>query len=169
MARKTTKQDAAKAPKPQHVTKPPAAQEILSDSAFDELCDLIADGATLGLLEQQGWPSRSRIRRWIAADAARQEAYDAARQDRADFRAEELDRINQKLEAGEIDPASARQMSDNIKFQMSKEAPRRYGDTSRIDLTVSQGVAEDSPEELRASILKTISSLPLLEATKNED
>jgi hypothetical protein len=171
MPRKTTpKQDAAKASKPaKSVAKPPEILPAMTEGLFDEICDRIANGSSLLKLEkEEGFPARSTMQKWINATEDRRTAYDAARQDRADFRAEELDRINQKLEDGTIEPAAAREISANVRFQMSKEDPRRFGDKSQIELNVSRVPSDDDPEELRASILKTINSLPLLEV-KDED
>jgi hypothetical protein len=88
MARKTTpKQEAP--PKPAQLERAPVS---MSEELFADLLDKIANGSTLmRLAREDGFPSRSTIWAWISATEERLTAYNQARQDRADFRAEQLD------------------------------------------------------------------------------
>lgn len=168
-ARKTTKQDAAaKAPKPPtHVAKAPPAQEItpaMNDELFEVILDRIANGSSLLRLEKEdGFPARSTMWKWISATEDRRAAYEAARQDRADYRFELIDGIIAKVNAGTMEPNAGRVMIDAIRWQASKEKPAAYGDFSRVDLNVSRSASEDNPDELRARIIRTVGALPLLE------
>jgi hypothetical protein len=164
MARKPApKEDAApKASKPPNrVAKPPEPKaEILpamTDALFEQICERVAGGSNLSELARESrFPSRFTIRKWIHASEERLGAYEAACKDRTAQRAEKIDEIVANVELGEIDPHSARVMIDAIKWQMSKEHPARYGDSSKIDLNVSRSLSDASDEELKAEYEKLI-------------
>jgi hypothetical protein len=143
----------------------------MTDALFEEICVRIANGSMLMQLEKvRNFPSRRTILNWINAAPERREQYEAARADQADYFAELLASVNAKLLAGKIDPASARALSDNLKWSAKVGRPERYGDRSQVDLNVSRSDAPETPDELRARIIKTVGSLPLLsEATDAEN
>jgi hypothetical protein len=112
----------------------------MTEELFVELCDRVAGGSSLLKLEKEpGFPSRSAMRRYIAADEERSRLYEQARQDRADYRVEMMDAIVGSVSTGKIDPASARVMIDTIKWQASKEKPKSYGD--KVELHGKDGAA----------------------------
>jgi hypothetical protein len=143
----------------------------MTDALFEEICVRIANGSMLMQLEKEEggdrFPSRTTILNWVNAAPERREQYDLARADQADYFADMLAGVNAKLLAGTIDPASARALSDNLKWSAKVGRPERYGDRSQVDLNVSRPEAPETAAELRASILKTIGSLPLLPEANN--
>jgi hypothetical protein len=168
MARKPApKEEASPPPRPATVVKQPVK---MTDSLFERILERVADGAMLMQLEKEpDFPSRRVILNWINAAPERREQYEMARADQADFFADMLAGVNAKLLAGKIDPASARALSDNLKWSAKVGRPERYGDRSQVDLNVSRTDAPETSDELRARILKTIGTLPLLPEARNED
>jgi hypothetical protein len=162
MARKPAPKEDASPPAPR--TANGAKQPVsMNDLLFERILERVANGAMLMQLEKEpDFPSRSTILSWINAAPERREQYEMARRDQADYFSEQLDDVNAKLLAGTIDPASARALSDNLKWSAKVGRPERYGDKSQVDLNVSRVHSDDSPDELRARIIKTIGSLPLL-------
>jgi hypothetical protein len=160
----TAKPDASpRAPRPAKGAKQPVK---MTDALFEEICVRIANGSMLMQLEKEEggdrFPSRTTILNWVNAAPERREQYEMARADQADYFADRLVDVNAKLEEGKIDPASARALSDNLKWSAKVGRPERYGDRSQVELNVSRTEAAETTDELRARVLKTIGSLPLL-------
>jgi hypothetical protein len=171
MARKTTpKQDAGAtaSPPPKRVAKPPETKAeiipVMNEQLFEELLDHIESGKTLMWLEKQDrFPSRGAMRRWIDATEERQSAYEKARENRADYRSEQMDVLIAQVQLGKIDPQSAKIAMDGLWRQMQHENRARYGDSSKIALSVTRAPSEESSEDIMARVLKVASSLPLLD------
>lgn len=70
----------------------------------------------------------------LPGNAALVNNYAQARNTRADTRFEKLDDLTQELREGKIDPQQARVLLDALKWQVAKEAPKKYGDS--LDLNV---------------------------------
>jgi hypothetical protein len=163
-----------RAPRPANGAKPPEPKaEILpamNDELFDELCDRIANGSSLLRLEKEdGFPARSTMWKFITSTQERRAAYEQAREDRSDYHDDLIGGIVAKLNAGKIDPASAKVMIDAIKWQASKENKKVYGDSNRVDLTVSHGPLSDLPdEELDRRILQFMKEHDLARLTAPE-
>jgi hypothetical protein len=176
-ARKTAPKEetAAKASKAKRAAKPPEQPEApqmatvakcpvkMTDALFERILERVADGAMLMQLEKEpDFPSRRAILNWVNASPDRREQYELARRDQADYCEELLAEVNEKLLTNKIDPASARALSDNLKWAAKVGRPERYGDRSQVDLNVSRSDAPATAEELRVRILKTIGKLPML-------
>ena len=176
MARKTTKQDTAAKPAKAVVQSANGStrQSVkMTEALFDEICVRIANGSMLMQLEKEEggdrFPSRTTILNWVNAAPERREQYNAARADQADYFADMLAGVNAKILAGTIDPASARALSENLKWSAKVGRPERYGDRSQVDLNVSRTDTAETSDDLKTRILKTIGNLPLLEASNAED
>jgi hypothetical protein len=171
MARKPKTANLNAAPPAKSGTAKPVVK--MTDALFDEICVRIANGSMLMQLEKEEggdrFPSRTTILNWVNAAPERREQYDAARADQADYFADMLAGVNAKLLAGTIDPASARALSDNLKWSAKVGRPERYGDRSQVDLNVSRTDAPETADDLRARILKTVGALPLIEANDGEN
>jgi hypothetical protein len=156
-----------RATRPANGAKQPVS---MNDSLFERILERVANGSMLMQLEKErDFPSRTTILSWINAAPERREQYEAARADQADFFADMLAGVNAKLLAGKIDPASARALSDNLKWSAKVGRPERYGDRSQVDLNVSRTDVPETADDLRARILKTVGALPLLEANDGEN
>jgi hypothetical protein len=102
---------------------------LYSKELAQRICDLIASGENDGSIEvMEGMPSAETIRRWRIAHEDFCGLYARAREARADFRAERIDRYVKKIETKELPPDAARVMIDAEKWLASKEQPRRYGE-----------------------------------------
>ena len=84
----------------------------------------------------------------LATDATLSDQYARARETRADARFEALDGVLVAVQAGQIDPASARVIVDTIKWQCAHEKPKRYSD--RVDLTHSS--PDGGPVDTRVTV-----------------
>jgi hypothetical protein len=166
MARKPALKEDASPPAPRSANG--AKQPVkMTDALFEEICVRIQNGLMLMHLEKEEdgdrFPSRTTILNWVNSSPERRERYDAARKDQADYCEEQVADVNALLRAGTIDPASARQISENLKWLAKVGRPERYGDRSQVDLNVSRTPSEESSEDIMARVLKVASSLPLLD------
>ncbi len=97
------------------------------------ICDEITTGKTIASASKNhGMPSERQIYRWLDESEEFRQMYARARDRRADARHERIDQVILDMRAKEIDPAQARVEIDAIKWQCSKEAPRRYGERIEI-------------------------------------
>ncbi len=107
-----------------------------------QICAEVASGATLrALLTAPGMPSKSQFFLWLFQDDALATEYRAARAFAADVLAEELE---ESAEAAitctsMVEVAARRLKFDTLKWSLAKRAPKRYGETSRIE--TADGVA----------------------------
>lgn len=93
----------------------------------ETICRRIAEGESLrAICEDEGFPSAETVRRWLASDEHEEfrVQYARAREDQADFYADEIIEIADKAE----DAAKARLQVDARKWKASKLAPKKYGD-----------------------------------------
>jgi hypothetical protein len=63
--------------------------------------------------------------------------YDAAKREQAQYHAERIAEIADKVEEGTLDPASARISSDNRKWIAARLDPSQYGDKIQADIAVT--------------------------------
>jgi hypothetical protein len=63
--------------------------------------------------------------------------YDAAKKAQAQYHAERIADISDKVEEGKIDPASARISSENRKWVAARLDPSTYGDRVQQDITLT--------------------------------
>ncbi len=81
--------------------------------------------------------STNKINGYIKGHPELSERYEEARQLRAEFHAERIEKIANDVETGEMDAAAARVSLDARKFLASRFNPDRWGDKQRVDLTVT--------------------------------
>ncbi len=118
------------------IGRPPCFDPAIAD----QLCEEIANGSTLyQLCDSQRFPSRPTVYKWLQESESFFNNYARAREFRADSRAERIDQIAQKLEAGEIDANAARTLFDIERWQAGKEKPKTYGDRPPALFDVAQG------------------------------
>lgn len=96
----------------------------------DKICDLIASGLSLRkVCKLDGIPSRDTISQWIVNDKDFSDQYARACRFRREEKFDELEEITEIVE----DVQRARLKIDVIKWQLSKEEPKKYGD--KVDIT----------------------------------
>ena len=104
----------------------------------DKICERIADGESLRKIsEDADMPHASTVHRWLADEAqgAFREQYARAREDQADFYADQIIEIADEGAGGEGGAGDdntavqrARLRVDARKWKASKLAPKKYGD-----------------------------------------
>ena len=134
----------------------------------DEICEEIAKGGALYLMcqEKENWPDESTIYRWIDANDDFREKYARARERQADRRNEEIIVIADTA----TDANLARLQIDARKWQASKLAPKKYGDRTQVDATVTHSWAQ-FVEEVAAKRLEAAKTIEgeIVGETENKD
>ena len=87
-------------------------------------------------------PSFHHLLKWIEARPEWGERYARAKQESADFDADNVNFIAELCLRGKVDPANARVAIDAYKWSAGKKKPKKYGD--KLDLT-SDGEAINTP------------------------
>jgi hypothetical protein len=101
----------------------------------DTICDLISQGKTLiHICSLDDFPHHATVCRWLREDEAFRDNYARARQEQADYFADEVIAISDT----EPDPQVARVRMDARKWHASKTAPKKYGD--KIEQEISGSV-----------------------------
>lgn len=110
--------------------RPPA---VYSPDIAATICERIADGETLAAIcGKDGIPSRSVVYEWLRDNKDFADIYARATSCRADSKNDKIDSVITDMRSGVIDHAQARVEIDALKWQMSKEAPRKYGDAVQL-------------------------------------
>ena len=127
----------------------------------EKICAALAAGQSiLAIARLEGMPPESTIRRWgrnpkWSSDEFVAE-YARAREDNADHHFDRMQEIEKRLEKEEFCPNSARVLLDSIKWRLSKQLPRSYGDRTRMDmvgsLDVTTRVSDHCPEWMKNAI-----------------
>lgn len=100
----------------------------------EDICDRIAAGSNLHKLSlMKKFPTRKTMYAWFSAHPEFLSNYLRARQDRADWRADNMDTICDELRKKKIDHQTARILIDNEKWQAGKEKPTTYGDKQSVE------------------------------------
>ncbi|MDI2113057.1 terminase small subunit-like protein [Commensalibacter nepenthis] len=109
-----------------------------SEEIVNKICEQIASGGTLlKICENEDMPGYSTVMAWKNERKEFQDKYARAREDRADFRFDEIDQILSEDMQDMVAVQRAKLKIDAKKWQMSKEAPKKYSD--KIDMTSSDG------------------------------
>jgi hypothetical protein len=112
-----------------------------------EFCSRIADGASMRkVCAADDMPDKASIFRWIAKYPSFSDQYARACSDRREVRKEQL--FDVPLDP-DIEPARGRLLSDNIKWVLAKEEPRKYGEKIAHEVTTRKA-DELSDDELAA-------------------
>lgn len=101
-----------------------------TDSLAETICERIANGESLRkICEDADMPADSTVRKWIGQNEEFAAHYAHAREQQADFYADEIIDISDT----EKDAQRARNRIDARKWKASKLAPKRYGDKLALD------------------------------------
>lgn len=114
------------------------------------ICREIATGrALIEICEDDGMPGYSTVLTWRSEDAAFQEMYAHAREEQADWHAEQIILIADN----EPDPNKARVRIDARKWAASKLRPKVYGERINLDADVSVRIPDEQIESRLAFLL----------------
>ena len=103
-----------------------------------DICDAVSDGSNLEQIgKKEGFPTKQTIYKWLNDIDGFFDEYTRARQNRAAWRAADMDQTVQDLKDGRIDYQTARIALDNHKWQAGKENPKVYGDKIQQEHTGS--------------------------------
>lgn len=107
---------------------------IYSEELANEICRRIANGQSLvTICNDEAMPSRETIYAWINEKPEFSDKYARAKEDQADFKAEEIETIADKALKGEYKADVARVAIDAKKWTASKLKPKKYGE--KLDVT----------------------------------
>jgi hypothetical protein len=119
-------------------SSPARAEAAMSAQLFEAICFQVSEGRTVkSVLAEPGMPSRKTFDKWRHEHPEAEEIYAAALKTRADDCRDKICDAMSKLEAGTIDPASARVLVEGLKWLAAKDAPARYSD--RFEMTGASG------------------------------
>lgn len=102
-----------------------------------EIIRRMCEGESLrAICRTEGYPAPSTVIGWTNEDAEFAEQYARARDERADTYFDRLDDVSEAAEQAEnaVQVAGLRLKADNIKWQLARMAPKKYGD--KIETTV---------------------------------
>lgn len=109
-----------------------------TQALFNKICREIAKGKSLReVCKPKGMPTTSTVHKWLVEKKGLSEQYARAREDQADFYADEIIEIAD--EATAEDAVIARLKIDARKWKVSKMAPKKYGDRAQMELSAPEG------------------------------
>lgn len=121
----------------------------------DAICERIASGESLrSVCRDPKMPNKSTVLRWLVSEQAFRAQYEVSKDVGIDERFEEID----ELVAKESDTPRARLLWDMRRWELSKLAPKKYGDKVTTELTGPEGgpikYQNMTPETLDAEIAR---------------
>lgn len=132
------------------MARPPTWTEEKKAEAQEAICREMALGRSLiKICEDPGMPGYSTVLAWRSEDATFQEMYARAREEQADWHAEQILLIADTEE----DPNKARVRIDARKWAASKLRPKVYGDRINVDADVNVRIPDDQLESRLAHLL----------------
>lgn len=114
---------------------------IYSDELAITICDRLANGEGLvSICKDKNMPHRSTVHDWLNPEHSTYQSdfadkYARARDDQADYKAEEIESIADRVLSGELRPDAARVAIDAKKWTAAKLRPKRYGDKVEQEIT----------------------------------
>jgi hypothetical protein len=112
---------------------------VIPDEAFNRVLAFIADGDSVAsACKRTGACDNATFFRRVRSNPELNKRWQEATEERAAIREQRYGEVLDKLEAGSIDPQSARVLLDGIKFQMQND-DRRYQEKVRAELTGRDG------------------------------
>jgi len=110
---------------------------------FDSICDKLSEGQSLRkICEDDEMPTKATIFRWLRDKKELRDQYARAKEESSDAFAEEMMDIIKDTKEDSNAIQKARLQIDTMKWLMSKQKPKKYGD--KLDLT-SDGKALPTP------------------------
>lgn len=103
---------------------------IYTEQLAQTICDLIEDGLSLRkVCARDDMPNRASVNKWLNENSVFSDQYARACKVRRENKFEEMYEIAEKTD----EVQRARLLVDVLKWQLSKEEPKKYGD--KIDMT----------------------------------
>src|SRR5574344_721911 len=101
---------------------------------FNEIIESICNGVPVRqILKKDGMPSFCALLDWMEKDEELAKQYARAKQESADFDADNVNYIAELCLRGKVEPANARVAIDAYKWSAGKKKPKKYGDMIKID------------------------------------
>jgi len=111
---------------------------VYSAELGERITDAIAAGIPVSeICVPAGMPTPSQVSRWRRTIPEFAEAYEKAREARADARSDKIDEALNDLRAGKITAADCRVIVETELKMASKESPSKYGDVTKVQAEVS--------------------------------
>lgn len=105
-----------------------------SEELFLTICDRLSEGESLRkICEDEDMPVKSSVLRWIRDKKELRDQYARAKEESSDAWADELVDLIKDTKADSNEIQKARLQIDTMKWLMSKQRPKKYGD--KLDLT----------------------------------
>ena len=126
---------------------------MYSQETAQIICARMAEGASLrSVCRSEGMPSTSTVMRWLDEDAEFREQYARAMNMRADVKFEELDDVSEDAVMAEsaVKIAGLRLKADNIKWQLGKMSPKKYGEKIEATHEVGESITKIVRQIMRA-------------------
>jgi len=137
----------------QYIPKPVGRPSAWSQELEDKVIDMLSEYSMVYTCKQLGI-SRQTIYTWIDIQTGFLDRYTRATNERADYKAEEIDRIAYDVLDGRYDPNSGRVAIDALKWTASKLKPKAYGDRQVVDITGNVTHASLSDDDLSRRLLE---------------
>ncbi len=101
---------------------------------FNKIIESICNGVPVRqILKNDGMPSFSALLDWMEKDEKLAKQYARAKQESADFDADNVNFIAELCLRNKVTPAAARVAIDAYKWSAGKKKPKKYGDMIKID------------------------------------
>ena len=114
---------------------------VYSDELADKICARIAGGESLAkICKGKAMPCRQSVQNWRNDIPAFMEKYSRAREDGADYYADQLLEIARDVRDGSLDQQAGRVAADILKWTASKLKPKSYGERIEAHLTADSGL-----------------------------
>ena len=126
--------------------------EAQKKEMFNEIIESICNGVPVRqILKKDGMPSFCALLDWMEKDEELAKQYTRAKQESADFDADNVNYIAELCLRGKVDPANARVAIDAYKWSAGKKKPKKYGDNIQLNANVnsSQMSQEEFLENLK--------------------
>ena len=113
-------------------------ERMWADSEFwDKIFDGYAEFGSLPKMAKEIQVTYKKLYHKITTTPALNERYKEARHAYAEMTVDEIKAINNKLEIGQIDPASAKTLINSKQWIASKYSPVSYGERQTIDMLIT--------------------------------
>ena len=112
---------------------------------FNKIIESICNGVPVRqILKEDGMPTFSALLDWMQKDEELAKRYARAKQESADFDADNVNYIAELCLRDKVTPAAARVAIDAYKWSAGKKKPKKYGDMIKIDYNqVDENVKND--------------------------
>lgn len=122
---------------------------IFTQELADEICRRVMERNLTKVLRDDGMPNRSTVYDWLSQNKDFSDNYARANKIRREERFELMEDIPDQVE----DVQRARLKVDVLKWQLSKEEPKKYGD--KLDMTTN---GKDLPTPILGGLAKSVST-----------